>query len=71
MNYNISSCYPICYNCTKSNQIEYTKKVIGKIVTVKYNARIKDKSGVESLFLPVFIELREDKDNAESSKSIK
>ena len=50
---------------------EYTKKVIGKIVTVKYNARIKDKSGVESLFLPVFIELREDKDKAESSKSIK
>ena len=50
---------------------EYTKKVIGKIVTVKYNARIKDKSGVESLFLPVFIELREDKDYAESSKYIK
>lgn len=50
---------------------EYTKKVIGKIVTVKYNARIKDKSGVESLFLPVFIELREDKSKAESSKSIK
>ena len=50
---------------------ELFKKVIGKIVTVKYNARIKDKSGVESLFLPVFIELREDKDKAESSKSIK
>ena len=50
---------------------EYTKKVIGKIITVKYNARIKDRSGVESLFLPVFIELREDKDIAQSSKSIK
>jgi len=50
---------------------EYTRKVIGKIITVKYNARIKDRSGVESLFLPVFIELREDKDKAESSKSIK
>jgi ATP-dependent DNA ligase len=50
---------------------EFTKKVIGKIVTVKYNARIKDKSGVESLFLPVFIELREDKNKAEASKSIK
>ena len=49
----------------------YTKKVIGKIITVKYNARIKDRSGVESLFLPVFIELREDKDIAQSSKSIK
>ena len=51
---------------------EYThSKVIGKIVTVKYNARIKDKSGVESLFLPVFIELREDKDVADSSKKVK
>jgi len=46
-------------------------KVIGKIITVKYNARIKDKSGVESLFLPVFIELREDKDVADSSKKVK
>lgn len=52
---------------------EYTKKaVVGKIVTVKYNARIKERSGEsESLFLPIFIELREDKDKAESSKSIK
>lgn len=56
---------------TDEQRETYTKKVIGKIVTVKYNARIKDKSGVESLFLPVFIELREDKDKAESSKSIK
>jgi ATP-dependent DNA ligase len=52
---------------------EYTKKaVLGKIITVKYNARIKERSGEsESLFLPIFIELREDKDKAESSKSIK
>ena len=51
---------------------EYThSKVMGKIVTVKYNARIKDKSGVESLFLPVFIELREDKDAADSSDKVK
>jgi hypothetical protein len=52
---------------------EYTKKAtVGKIVTVKYNARIKERSGEsESLFLPIFIELREDKDKAESSKSIK
>lgn len=50
----------------------YTKKVIGKIATVKYNARIQDKGGnVESLFLPVFIELREDKDIADSSIKIK
>ena len=50
----------------------FGKDVIGKIVTVKYNARIKDRGGnVERLFLPIFIELREDKDEAESSKTIK
>jgi hypothetical protein len=40
-------------------------------VAVKYNARIKNKSGEESLFLPVFIELRDDKDVADNSKVIK
>jgi hypothetical protein len=52
---------------------EYTfSKVVGKVATVRYNARIKERSGeTESLFLPRFIELREDKDIAESSKSIK
>lgn len=50
----------------------YGKQVIGKIATVKYNARIQDKGGnVESLFLPVFIELREDKDVADKSIRIK
>lgn len=44
---------------------------IGKIVSVKYNARIKDKAGTESLFLPIFQEIREDKDTADNSKSIK
>lgn len=48
------------------------KNLIGKIVTVKYNARIKDKGGnQERLFLPIFIELREDKDVADTSKKIK
>jgi DNA ligase-1 len=52
---------------------EFTKTVaIGKIATVKYNARIKDRGdGVERLFLPTFIEMREDKDVADSSKKIK
>jgi len=50
----------------------YTKQVIGKVITVKYNARIKERSGnTESLFLPVFIELREDKDIADMSIKIK
>ena len=46
--------------------------LVGQIVTVKYNARIKDKnSKQESLFLPIFVELRLDKSVANSSKEIK
>lgn len=45
--------------------------VIGKIVAVKYNARINNKKGEDSLFLPVFLEIREDKTTADSSKRIK
>lgn len=44
---------------------------LGKIVAVKYNMRIKNKQGEESLFLPVFIEVREDKDAADSIGDIK
>jgi len=47
------------------------KDLLGKIVAIKYNARIKNKAGEESLFLPVFVELREDKDIADNSKEIK
>ena len=47
------------------------KDILGKIVSIKYNARIKNKSGEESLFLPVFVEIREDKDSADSSKEVK
>ena len=47
------------------------KDILGKIVAIKYNARIKNKSGEESLFLPIFVEVREDKDSADSSKEIK
>lgn len=48
------------------------RDVIGKICAVKYNARIIDqKSGVHSLFLPVFIEIRDDKNVADASKDIK
>jgi len=45
--------------------------VVNKIVAVKYNARIKNKQGEESLFLPIFLEIREDKTEADSSKDIK
>jgi ATP-dependent DNA ligase len=45
--------------------------VIGKILAVVYNARIKNKQGEESLFLPRAIEIREDKIIADNSKKIK
>ena len=45
---------------------------VGRIVAIKYNARIKDKnSDVESLFLPVFIEFRDDKTEADAAKAVK
>jgi hypothetical protein len=47
------------------------QEILDKIVVVKYNSRIKNKLGEESLFLPIFIELRDDKDVADSSKVIK
>jgi hypothetical protein len=46
-------------------------ELVDKIVAVKYNARIKNKQGEESLFLPIFVEIRDDKDIADSSKEIK
>ncbi len=47
------------------------KEIIGKIVAVKYNMRISNKAGEESLFLPIFVEVRDDKDVADSSGDIK
>lgn len=48
------------------------ESVVGKIVTVKYNARIKKKgSETDSLFLPIFKEIRLDKTEANSSDEIK
>lgn len=47
------------------------EEIVDRIVAVKYNSRIKNKAGEESLFLPIFVELRDDKDVADSSKDIK
>jgi hypothetical protein len=47
------------------------KEILDKIVAIKYNSRIKNKLGEESLFLPVFIEVRDDKEVADSSEEIK
>jgi hypothetical protein len=49
----------------------WKENLIDKIVAVKYNARIKNKAGEESLFLPIFVEIRGDKDVADKSKDIK
>jgi ATP-dependent DNA ligase len=46
-------------------------ELIGRICAVKYNARIKAKTGQESLFLPIFIEVRDDKTEADLSGDIK
>ena len=54
----------------RSNLAEWLDR-IGQIVAVKYNARLKNKDGEESLFLPIFIEIRDDKSIADSSKDIK
>jgi hypothetical protein len=45
--------------------------LIGKIVAVKYNMRIQNKAGEESLFLPIFVEVRYDKEVADSIEDIK
>lgn len=47
------------------------EEIVDKIVAVKYNMRIKNKAGEESLFLPVFVEIRNDKDVADSDGDIK
>ena len=45
--------------------------LLAKIVAVKYNSKIKNKQGGDSLFLPIFLEIREDKTEADSAKDIK
>lgn len=46
--------------------------VVGKIITVKYNAIVDDKTkDTKSLFLPIFLEVREDKDTADTLEGLK
>ena len=58
---------------TDDDRVRLTaRETVDKIVTIKYNARISDKrSDVDSLFLPVFLEVREDKTTADTSRKIK
>lgn len=57
---------------TDSDRDAIKPDCVGSIVAVKYNSRIKDKkTDIDSLFLPTFIEIRQDKDVADSSNMIK
>jgi ATP-dependent DNA ligase len=50
----------------EQRSLDFVKEFQSKIVSVKYNALISDKkTGESSMFLPVFIEVREDKDTAD------
>jgi ATP-dependent DNA ligase len=50
---------------------EFTREyMLGKIVTVKYNTKIRDETGGWSLFLPRFVEIRFDKDEANTLNEI-
>jgi ATP-dependent DNA ligase len=57
---------------TDEQRDKYTKEnTSGKVIAVKYNARIQDKkTNIHSLFLPVFLEVREDKTVADASHVI-
>ena len=54
----------------KDAQRVIDQTVIGKVVAVKYNARIKNRQGGDSLFLPIFLEVREDKIVADNAINI-
>jgi len=49
----------------------FSQDLIGKIVTVRYNSVMANGADFrESLFLPVFIEVRDDKDHADMSEDL-
>lgn len=49
----------------------WKENIVDKIAAIKYNMRIKNKLGDESLFLPIVLEIRSDKDVADSSQVVK
>jgi ATP-dependent DNA ligase len=55
----------------RTNLWSIRDQLVGKIVAVKYNMRIQNKQGEESLFLPIFVEVRDDKDVADTLGDIK
>lgn len=56
---------------TDSNRNSIKKEdVLNKVISIKYNAMTQDKNGEYSLFLPVFVEIREDKTKADKLKDL-
>jgi ATP-dependent DNA ligase len=47
------------------------KDVMDQIISIEYNEKIQKKDGTWSLFLPIFIEIRKDKDEADAFKDLK
>jgi ATP-dependent DNA ligase len=57
---------------TDSDRENIGRDVVGKIITIKYNAIVDDKTkDTKSLFLPIFLEVREDKDTADTLDKLK
>ena len=63
--------YGLIHALTDEQRKTYGKEIIDKIAAIKYNMRIKNKAGEESLFLPIVLEIRDDKEVADSSEVIK
>jgi len=49
----------------------WNQNLVDVVAAIKYNMRIKNKAGEESLFLPIVLEIRYDKTEADHSKDIK
>lgn len=49
----------------------WVENLVDRIVAIKYNSRIKNRQGEDSLFLPVFVEIRDDKNVADKAKDVK
>ena len=53
------------------NDLINNNELIGKIVAIQYNLSITDKHGNHSLFLPRFIEIRNDKTEADNINKLR
>lgn len=56
---------------TDDDRMSITESIIGSIITVQYNQLIENKNGGISLYLPRFVEIRDDKEVADTLDKIK